>query len=168
MDLPKVFPIVKATKIKSISISSSGHGRAAFLIQRSPKIKGATRYRTQRATVGRCWNISTVQVLLFTRLYWLISTQVVFVFSITKDRNALRLPAIIFQYRDVGAYPTSKSDFPALPLVEPNSGKPSSIFKTCARQRRRHQLCGRRRRNGKRRIWKCGGMNIVCAKGLYQ
>lgn len=43
----------KSTKIKSIPILSSAHGHPAFLIQQRPKIKGATRNRTQRATFER-------------------------------------------------------------------------------------------------------------------
>lgn len=43
----------KSTKIKSIPNLSSAHGHPAFLIQQRPKIKGATRNRTQRATFER-------------------------------------------------------------------------------------------------------------------
>lgn len=56
------------------------------------------------------------RVLLFTSAIPTYITKAVFVFSITKDRNALRSPAIIFQYRDVGASPTIPKWFPSTPI----------------------------------------------------
>lgn len=67
--LPKAFSIGKSPKIKSIPILSSGNAHPAFLIQQCPKIKGATRNRTQRATFELSWNISTVSSTLIYQRY---------------------------------------------------------------------------------------------------